>query len=243
MARTFVLINGAWHGGWAWHAVATELRAAGHEVHAPTLLGLGEGETNAADLRLQDCVDDAADYITSRGLTDVVLVGHSWGGFLVSGITKKLGKTIARRVYFNAHVPLSGESLNDIVPPEYVTLFDELAEASGNNTVIMPFELFRDALMQDAGEEAARIVWSALYPQPYRYFTDGLDLDGLEDLGVPASYVTSPDDIALPVGEYAWAPRFPNRLKDVKVVQTTGSHETLFTDPAAVAAALQEAAS
>lgn len=241
MPQTFVLLHGAWHGGWGWHAVATELRAAGHEVYAPILPGLGEHD-DPSKLTLQECVDFVVDYITGKGLTDVVLVGHSWGGFLVSGVTQKLGRVIARRVYFNAHVPLSGESLNDIVPPEYVTLFDELAAASGNNSVSLPFELWQAALMQDAGEEAQRIAYGGLLPQPYRYFTDGLDLDGLEDKGVPASYVTSPDDIALPPGDYAWTPRFPARLKDVRLVTTIGSHESLFTQPAAVAVALQEAA-
>ncbi len=241
MPQTFVLIHGAWHGGWAWHAVASELRAAGHDVYAPILPGLGEHD-DPSTVTLQECVNFAADYITRKNLSDVILVGHSWGGFIVSGVTMKLGRVIARRVYFNAHVPLTGESLNDIVPPEYVAVFDELAKASGNNSVSLPFEFWQQALMQDAGEETQRIAYSWLLPQPYHYFTDSLDLDGLEDKGVPASYVTSPDDIALPPGEYGWTPRFPDRLKNVRVVPTVGSHESLFTQPAAVAIALQEAA-
>lgn len=241
MPRTFVLIHGAWHGGWAWHAVASELRAAGHDVYAPILPGLGKHDDPSTPT-LQGCVDYVADYITKKNLSDVILVGHSWGGFIVSGVTMKLGREIRRRVYFNAHVPLTGESLNDIVPPEYVAVFDELAKASGNNSVSLPFELWQQALMQDAGEEAQRIAYSWLLPQPYHYFTDSLYLDGLEDKGVPSSYVTSPDDIALPPGEYGWTPRFLDRLKDVRVVPTVGSHESILTQPAAVAVALQEAA-
>lgn len=240
MAQTFVLITGAWHGGWAWHAVATELRAAGHTVHAPTLPGLGEWD-DPSTVTLEECVDFVADFIRSNKLEDVVLVGHSWGGFVVSGVTMKLGSTISRRVYYSAFVPLSGESLFDLVPPEYQGLFGSLAEASGNNSVAMPLPVFAGAFLQDASEETQQIVHAALVPQPYNYFTDGLDLDGLEDLGVPASYVISPDDVALPPGPFAWSPRFPERLKDVRLVQTKGSHESLFTQPAAVAVALQEA--
>ena len=242
MSQTFVLIVGAWHGGWAWHSVAAELRAAGHDVHAPTLPGLGEND-DPSTLTLEQCVDFVAEYITGNDLTDVVLVGHSWGGFVVSGVTKRLGSSaIARRVYYSAFVPLTGEGLVDIVPPDYAGMFGQLAEASGNNSVAMPLPVFQGAFMQDASEEAQRIVHAALVPQPYGYFTDSLDLDGLEDLGVPASYVISPDDVALPPGEFAWAPRFPSRLKDPLIVNTIGSHESLFTQPEAVAKALQEAA-
>ncbi|OYX59218.1 MAG: hypothetical protein B7Y93_00795 [Micrococcales bacterium 32-70-13] len=242
MSQTFVLIVGAWHGGWAWHAVATELRAQGHEVHAPTLPGLGEHD-DPRTLTLDDCIGFVVDYIRDHSLTDIVLVGHSWGGFVVSGVTKILGPAvIARRVYYSAFVPLSGEALVDIVPPDYTGLFGQLAEMSGNNSVAMPLPVFQGAFIQDASEETQAIVHAALVPQPYNYFTDSLDLDGLEDMGVPSSYVISPDDVALPPGEFAWTPRFPARLKDPLMVTTIGSHESLFTQPAAVAAALQEAA-
>lgn len=241
MPQTFVLIVGAWHGGWAWNAVGAALRGAGHDVHAPALPGLDPGD-DPSDLTLEQCVDFVADYITSRSLEDVILVGHSWGGFLVSGVTAKLKTVVQRRVYYSAFVPLTGESLLDIVPPDYVRLFEQLAATSGNNSVAMPLPVFQNAFMQDAGEDAQRIIHEALVAHPYGYFTDSLDLDGLEDLGVPASYVTSPDDIAFPPGEFAWTPRFPRRLKDVRVVETIGSHESLFTQPAAVARALLEAA-
>ncbi len=80
MAETFVLISGAWHGGWAWRPVAQHLRAAGHTVHTPTLPGLADGDAPAA-LHLSDVVDFVVVHVERHDLTDVTLVGHSWGGY------------------------------------------------------------------------------------------------------------------------------------------------------------------
>ena len=86
-SRTFVLVHGAWHGGWCWRPVADMLRAAGHRVHTPTQTGLGErAHLLSRQITLDTFVDDIANLLRFEQLDDVVLVGHSFGGIAVSGV-------------------------------------------------------------------------------------------------------------------------------------------------------------
>jgi len=240
MSHTFVLMHGAWHGGWGYHPVAAHLRAAGHTVALqPTAPGLGDDDPRGVGLA--DVVDHLVGEIERADLSDVVLVGHSWGGMVLTAAAPRLRHRLARLVYFSAFVPEPGESLYDLVPPDYQGLFTQLAGASDDNTVSMPFEVWQGGFMQDAAPDAQALAHSLMKPQPYATFTDAVST-GPGDLGVPTSYVISPDDIALPPGEHAWAPRFPDRLDDTRVVETVGSHESLLTAPAAIAEALVKAA-
>lgn len=233
MPETYLLVSGAWHGGWAWRAVAQQLRAAGHRVVAPTLPGLADGDDPTRYV-LDDVADLLVDVVERADLRDVTVVGHSWGGYPMTAAAPRLRDRLRRVVFWSAFVPAAGASLLDECPAPYVELFTSLAQASGDNTVSMPFEVWQSAFMQDADEQAQRIVHSLLVPHPMQYFTAAvppLDVD------VPVDYLLSTDDIAMPPGELAWAPRFPARL-GVVAVEVPGSHEGLFTQPQALAQAL-----
>lgn len=236
MAETFVLITGAWHGGWAWRPVAQHLRAAGHRVLTPTLPGLADGDDPTA-YELTDVVDAVAGLIENNDLQDVTLVGHSWGGYPITGAAHRVGERLKKLVYWSAFVPAAGASLMDEVPPPYQDLFNGLATASGNNSVAMPFEVWASAFMQDAAEPVQRQVHELLVPHPLQYFT--ATVEPLPD-SVARAYVLSVDDIALPPGEFAWAPRFPQRL-GVEPIEAPGGHEACFTAAQGLAEALLKA--
>ncbi|MDP9444815.1 MAG: alpha/beta hydrolase [Actinomycetota bacterium] len=118
----FVLVHGAWHGGWAWQPVAAPLRAAGHRVSAPTSPGLGVDD-DPRGVTLADCVDALVDHVERSDRTDVTLVGHSWGGYVIAGAAPRLASRLRRIVFWSAFVPEAGRSLYDEVPPEYQGLF------------------------------------------------------------------------------------------------------------------------
>ncbi|MEV7679092.1 alpha/beta hydrolase [Streptomyces sp. NPDC088341] len=231
MSETFVLVHGAWHGGWAWEPVAARLRAAGHRVLAPTSPGLGIDD-DPRGVTLADCADALVDQVERRNLYDVTVVAHSWGGYVVGGAERRLAKRLKQAVFYSAFVPRAGESLQDALPPEMAALFDELSRASDDNTVSLPFEIFASGFIQDADEATARVVHRLLRPHPFRTVTDAPTADMTPSgVDVPSAYVVGEDDHSLPAGEYGWAPRFPERLGDVPVVRTPGSHEALFTRP------------
>ena len=241
MTETFVLISGACHPGWTWRLVAQQLRAAGHRVLAPDLPGLADGD-DPEGYGLADVADFIVDLVERHDLRDVTLVGHSWGGYPLTAAAPRLASRLRRLVYWSAFVPAEGTPLIEEVPPPYAEMFRQVAAASGNNSIVFPFEVFRTAFMQDADESVQRMVHGLLVPQPLRYFTETVTPIDPAALGVPAAYVTSPDDLALPPGEFGWTPRFPQRLgAGTPVVEYPGSHEAQFTRPAELAAALLKA--
>jgi pimeloyl-ACP methyl ester carboxylesterase len=115
----FVLVHGAWHGGWCWRRVADILAAKGHRVFAPTLTGLAE-RSHLLDERvnLSTHIADVVNLVRWEELMDIVLVGHSYGGMVVTGAADKMSERIASLVYLDAFVPESGQSMQDLRPRE-----------------------------------------------------------------------------------------------------------------------------
>lgn len=113
-AKTFVLVHGAWHGGWCWRRVADALSNKGHKVFAPTLTGLGaSSHLLTRDVNLSTHVTDIVNLIAWEDLNNIVLVGHSYGGFVVSGVAETMADRIASIVFLDAFVPDDGISLAD----------------------------------------------------------------------------------------------------------------------------------
>lgn len=111
---TFVLVHGAWHGAWCWRRVARLLAHQGHEVFTPTLTGLGErSHLLAHGIDLDTHILDVANEIKWQELKDVVLVGHSYGGMVISGVAERVEKAIAAFVMLDAFIPENGEALID----------------------------------------------------------------------------------------------------------------------------------
>jgi pimeloyl-ACP methyl ester carboxylesterase len=112
---TFVLVHGAWAGGWAWTRVADRLTAKGHRVIAPTLSGLGERSHLAAGvIDLTTHVNDVVGEFKWKDLDRVVLVGHSYGGFVITGAAERVGERVASIVYVDAFIPEDGKSFVDL---------------------------------------------------------------------------------------------------------------------------------
>jgi pimeloyl-ACP methyl ester carboxylesterase len=104
--RTFVLVHGAWHGGWCWRRVVDVLRGRGHTVFAPSLTGLGDrAHLFSKNISLHTHVQDIVSVVESEELSDFVLVGHSYGGFVISGVADTLRERVAHYVYLDASVP------------------------------------------------------------------------------------------------------------------------------------------
>ncbi|WAC08741.1 MAG: alpha/beta hydrolase [Thermodesulfobacteriota bacterium] len=120
----FVLVHGAWHGGWCWRRVADVLRARGHRVFAPSLTGVGDrAHLFSKEISMQTHVDDILSVVETEELRDFVLVGHSYGGFVISGVADTLRERVSHYVYLDASVPPEmspGASFSwaDFNPPE-----------------------------------------------------------------------------------------------------------------------------
>jgi pimeloyl-ACP methyl ester carboxylesterase len=135
--KNYVLIHGAWHGAWAWSKAAPLLRQAGHNVWTPTLSGLGERShvapgTSGLAIHVQDIVS----LLLMEDLRDVVLVGHSYAGCVVSGVLGARTGRVAHAIYVDAFVPMQGQAMANFLPPPVKADFERLA--AQNATVPPP---------------------------------------------------------------------------------------------------------
>jgi pimeloyl-ACP methyl ester carboxylesterase len=123
----YVLVHGGAHGGWCWHHVAKRLRAAGHAVFTPTLTGLGERRhLLSADTDLETHITDVLNMMLFEDLSDVILVGHSYGGMVITGVADRARARIQQLVFLDAAIPRDGEALIDWSPG-----LKDLARAEG----------------------------------------------------------------------------------------------------------------
>jgi pimeloyl-ACP methyl ester carboxylesterase len=118
-AKTFVLVHGSWHGGWCWRRVADLLEKRGHKAYTPTLTGLGErSHLLSAMITLDTHIADVANVIKWENLENVVLVGHSYAGFVVAGVAEKVLPQIGSIVFVDAFMPENGQRVVDMAPPD-----------------------------------------------------------------------------------------------------------------------------
>ena len=236
---TYVLVHGAWHSGELLEATAEPIRAAGHEVHCPTLAGNRPGD--AKTVGLSDAVRSIVDYLAENDLSDVVLMGHSYAGMVITGVADRAGERIRRLVYWNAFVPNDGESLNDMVPEHYVHLFEQIAAEIGDGSVAMPYPIWREAFMNDADAELSQAAYDKLNPHPFGTFTEKISLSrNPAEIEIPKSYLNCTEDASLP-HSMPWHPRLSEKLGLFRLVQIPGGHEVCFTAPERLARAIMDA--
>ncbi|MEO1020844.1 MAG: alpha/beta hydrolase [Pseudomonadota bacterium] len=197
--RTFVLVHGAWHGGWCWKHVKQALEADGHRVFAPTLSGLAErshllNEPIGLDTHVQDIVS----LIEGEDLRDIVLVGHSYGGMVVTGVADHLKDRIDHIVYLDAGTPTeSGQSFLDYGPdsnPEGVAAaLEQLSALAPDGIAMMPLPAIAFGIPAE-NVEATRWVEENLTPHPLKTWTDPLPLENGGSMGLARTFIlcTSP---------------------------------------------------
>ena len=231
---TFVLVHGSWQDGSAWKAVIEQLEAKGHRAFAPTIAGHGKGVDK--NVNHAQCTQSIVDYIVDKDLTDIVLLGHSFGGTIIAKVAEAISNRIRRLIFFAAPVLNDGERLIDIFPPHYQTSFQMLANESDDNTVMIPFEIWREAFLNDADLELAKFSYAQLSSEPYQPWIDKLDMKQFYSLPIPKSYLYCTEDISLPQDEqWGWHPKMSSRLGLFRLVQKPGSHEVIFSNPIGLA--------
>jgi pimeloyl-ACP methyl ester carboxylesterase len=237
---TYVLVHGAWHTGELLEDTARPIRAKGHQVHCPTLAGNRPGDSRKVGL--EEAVRSLVEYFDQHRIGDAVLMGHSYGGMVISGAADRLAPgRIRRLVYWNAFVPTNGQSLNDMIPPHYVGLFDEIEKQRGDGSVVLPFPIWREAFINDADAALAKSAYDKLNPHPAKTFRDKLALNTeLAASPIGKSYLNCLQDTSLP-HSYPWHPRLSEKLGLFRLVEMPGSHEACFTNPALLGEKVMEA--
>ncbi len=224
-----VLVHGAWHGGWCWARVVPLLRDAGHAVFAPTLTGLGDrAHLFHPDIGLADHVADVVALIEAEELSDLVLVGHSYAGMVISGVAERAAGRIRRLVYLDAFVPEHGQSLMALARP--APAGEAPPRPEGNRVPSRTTSFFGIDDADDAAWVARRVV-----DQPLLTMTQPLDAPTGAAQSLPRTFVYCS---GRPMGSFdQFKARFETdpawRYHDLP----TG-HDAMVTDPAGLAALL-----
>lgn len=236
---TFVLVHGAHHDGSAWLPVIARLRQRGHTAYGPTVAGHGKGAVKGVSHA--QSTQSVVDFIVESRLTDIVLVGHSYGGTIIAKVAEAIPNCVRRLVFFSAFVLNDGECMLDAFPPDMREMLSRLAAESADNTVTLPFDVWREVFINDADLQLARSTYERLSPEPFQQLLEPLELKRFYTLSMPRSYLVATEDTVMPPGDWGWHPRMSNRLGLYRLVQMPGSHEVLFTNPSTLADKIIEA--
>lgn len=177
---TFVLVHGGGHGAWCWERLAPLLQRAGHQVHTPTLTGVGErfGELTA-EVGLSTHIDDIASVMQEQDLENVILVGHSYGCMVITGVAGRLPGRIAQLVFLDGPHPRDGESLADASGGVRDVLEPAKREVDGVELILFPTPELMDIFGLRTPED---VSWAAehLTPHPWRSLIEPLRLENPE---------------------------------------------------------------
>ncbi len=186
----FVLVHGAWHGGWCYRKVAQRLRAAGHEVYTPTLTGLGERShlMNRA-VTLDTHIEDVVNLIRWEELSDVILCGHSYGGMVITGVADRIPERLRALVYLDAIVPASGQCLFDFVAPETAQAMRDDARQNGDGYLMTPIP----AAVFNVNPADAAWVDRLCVKHPIISFERRPELSGAGEKVAKRTFVLAPD--------------------------------------------------
>lgn len=191
---TFVLVHGEFEGGWCWQRVARRLRAKGHEVHTPTLSGSGDrAHLLSREIGLQTHVEDVCARIEMEDLRDVIVVGHAYGGAVVTGVGDRLSARIARVVYLDAAAPGHGQASTGALAEGTE---DKIAElAAGEEWLMPPLPL---EVLGIAEPDDIAWVQPRLRSHPLRSLEEPLHLQhGDAPPSFPVTYVVHTDKAAM----------------------------------------------
>jgi pimeloyl-ACP methyl ester carboxylesterase len=235
----FVIVHGGFGGGWEWAEVARELRVQGHEVHTPTLTGMGERWHLGPKVGLSVHVKDVMASLEFEDLHRVVLCGASYGGMPVTGAADQSAERIALLIYIDALVPKDGQSALDLFPATVGEMIRANADADGHGWVEVP-----EAILPPAGlipeDKRARYV-SRLRPQPVATFTEAVQLtDGIDT--IPRAFirciVEGPEGAGDPIAPIAARAMAENWLYR----EVHAPHDPHLFDPGGTAELLHELA-
>jgi len=221
----FLLIHGAWHGGWVWNEISEILRYQRYSVSTPTLTGLGEKKhLLSSKITIETFIEDVVNHIIFKNLNNIILVGHSFAGSVISGVADRLKDRIQKLIYFDAMILIDGQKPFDITPKETVEQRIELAKKFGNNISIPApsadafgvFDIKKSLLLEEK-----------LTPHPLSAFQSKLVLKNEVGNGIPLSYIFC----TKPVYKSLESSREFVRKMKWPIFELNAGHDAMLTHP------------
>ena len=221
----FLLIHGAWHGGWVWNEISEILKYQGYSVSTPTLTGLGEKKhLLSSKITIDTFIEDVVNHIIFENLNNIILVGHSFAGSVISGVADKLKDRIQKLIYFDAVILKDGQKPFDIAPKELVKERIELAKRFGNGISIPApsadafgvFDVKKSLLLEEK-----------LTPHPLSTYQSKLTIKNEIGNGIPLFYIFCND----PVYKSLESSRKVVRILKWPIFELNAGHDAMLTHP------------
>ena len=228
--RVFVLVHGAWHGGWSWEKVKGKLSEEGNQVYTPTLSGMGENRDKLnSTIDLNTHIEDIVNLIVKENLHHVVLVGHSYAGLVISGVADKIPERLEKLIYLDALLAENGESAFSVNPKESQDLFKKTAlDYDKGLSIPAPSSTWFGVT------DSTAVKWTNdhLTSQPFKTFSQPLNLKNSYGNKLPMTYIAciSPQ---LPV-----LVQFSEKIKknkNWKYYELQTGHDAMITMPTELA--------
>lgn len=239
---TFVLVHPAWHGAWCWKKVIPLLRARGHDVHAPTLTGLGERAHLAHPMvGLETHVQDVVNVLEYEDLRNVILVGHSNGGTLITAVADRVPDRLGHLVYLDAFVPEDGQATIDLITfPRQA--WEARVRTEGHGWLIpslqpVPWDEFVRDVWRVTDEADRRWMVARLGPTPFKTFTDPVRRRNPAAEKLPRTYIRCRQHPSAAFDRYAEMAR---RTAGWRYRELATAHEAFVTMPHELAGLLLE---
>lgn len=237
-SRTFLLIHGSWHGGWCWSRIIPMLESAGHRVLAPSLTGHADRKHLLSPaVGLSTHIEDIVNLIEFEDLRDVVLLGHSYGGMVVSGAADRVAERIGILVYLDAHIPSDGDSMCSLIGPDVKRRLKARVDSEGFGWIMPPSSA---ATFGTSPEEGGDWVDRMATPMPWKCYTEPVSITGrLESVALKAYIRCSRHERA-----YFQAAADRHRGKPGwRVIDLPAAHNVMITHPRLFADTLLDIAS
>jgi pimeloyl-ACP methyl ester carboxylesterase len=233
---TFLLLHGAWHGGWCWRRVVPLLAQAGHRVYAPSLAGLGErGNDATPEIDLETHIRETCALLDFEDARDVIVVGNSYGGMVTTGVADRCAERVIRAVYLNGMIPRDGQSMMDLATETQRARCYEAVRRDGDGWRLPPFgiDVFGISDPADAAWVARRLV-----PHPFRTMEQPLRLTRGGAMP-PRTLIYCTVN---PTGNYESYAELARTEPRCEYHELAAGHDSMITAPQQVAALLLEAA-
>jgi pimeloyl-ACP methyl ester carboxylesterase len=233
----FVLVHGAWHGGWCWSRVTNLLIQQGHQVYTPTLTGLGERSHHLSrEVNLETHIQDVVCIFEFEELTDVTLCGHSYGGFVITGAADRIPEHISSIVYLDAFIPKDGQSVRDLIPGKGKA--DENIQVKEDSEVWKVPPRSAESFMVQAPEDRAWVDRRCV-PHPYATMIQPINLtDNWQNIRTK-TFLEAGLYITSPFGPFA---KYAKNDPDWYYENIEAGHDVMIDEPEKLTAALIRAA-
>lgn len=232
--QNYLLLHGAMRGAWLWHKIVPFLKEGGAEVIPYDLPGHGSRAAERPGVNMSSYVSDVLAYIRKNDLHNLILVGHSMSGIVITSIAEQMPDRVSRLVYLAAVVPRDGDALIDLLPNERQ---ESLRKLEGKASDLFgPPEALRASYFTDQVGEEQNFYLRQLTPQPLSVFFEKIRIQRFYEMKIPRSYILGLRDKALPP---ELTRRFAGRL-GVEPIEIDAGHDMMVVKPADVAVSVQE---